>query len=46
MRSPSKFANEPPLSATDANNLNSMKQAESFCDQLIEEPIADYDKRK
>ena len=46
LRSPSKFANEPPLSAPDSNNLNSMKQAESFCEQLIDEPIADYDKRK
>ena len=32
MRSPSKFANEPPLSASDATQLNSMKQAESFCE--------------
>ena len=46
LRSPSRFTNEPPLSAPDSNLLNSMKQAESFCEQLVEEPIADYDKRK
>ena len=46
MRSPSKFPNEPPLKAPDSKHLNTMKQAESFCEQLIDEPIADYDKRK
>ena len=47
MKSPTKWANEPPRTAHNHNPLlNSLKQAESLCEELVEEPIGDYDKRK